>query len=104
MTIPAAAGDAPAVADSFLPGTIDQYLSVHVPTAHPGATAGEVRAALVGAGFDDVGEVAVCTGPVAGRHLAGLVSLGPAAGGRSGRTGRRADGSRPARRRGRPRP
>jgi magnesium transporter len=72
MTIPASFGDTD---DRFLPGTIDQYLSVRVPTADPGATAGAVRAALVGAGFESVDEVAVCTGPDTARHLVGLVPL-----------------------------
>jgi magnesium transporter len=56
----------------LLPGAIDQYLSTRAPTCRPEDTVGAVRRMLLGATFDGVDELAVCTGR--GR-LVGVVAL-----------------------------
>ena len=61
--------------ERLLPGAIDQYLATRVPVCTPTDTAGQIRAALVGADHDTVDDIAVCDTRTPPHRLVGLIPI-----------------------------
>ena len=61
--------------ERLLPGAIDQYLATRVPVCGPTDPAAQIQAALIGADYDTVDDVAVCAGPESPHRLVGLIPI-----------------------------
>jgi len=61
--------------ERLLPGAIDQYLATRVPVCDPTDPAAQIQAALVGADYDTVDDIAVCDAPQSPHRLVGLIPI-----------------------------
>ncbi len=67
---------AASAARPLLPGSVDQYVTMNVPTCRATNRAGEVRDTLMRRSYDSVGDVAVlAAGPLGGQRLLGLIPV-----------------------------
>lgn len=67
---------AASAARPLLPGSVDQYVTMNVPTCQATDRAGEVRDTLMRRSYDSVGDVAVlAAGALGGQQLLGLIPV-----------------------------